>query len=87
MPIGVAGFVVGSRVIRETRAEAAQSAAVMRAFGNSFLDGFHLALLVAGLTLLVAAFVSWRYIPSGAPAREAALVPLGVEPQAEAAAI
>jgi EmrB/QacA subfamily drug resistance transporter len=49
---------------------AEQAAGVTRAFGTSFLDGFHLAVLVAGCVLLAAAYVSYRFIPSGAPQRE-----------------
>ena len=44
--------------------------AVLGAYRTAFLDGFHLALLVAGVVLLLAAAVSYRFIPSGAPARE-----------------
>jgi hypothetical protein len=44
--------------------------AVERVFGQSFMDGFHLALIFAGGVLLVAAFVANRFIPSGAPAHE-----------------
>ena len=47
----------------------AQAGAVKEAFGLAFLDGFHLALLVGGLVVLVAAFVSARFIPAGAPER------------------
>jgi hypothetical protein len=42
----------------------------MHAFGLAFVDGFHVALFVAALFLIVAAIVSWRFIPSGAPQRE-----------------
>ena len=61
----------------------AQQDAVKQAFGNSFLDGFHLAVLIAGLVLLAAAVISWRFIPSGAPQREH---PTTVETEAEVAA-
>lgn len=48
----------------------AQFQSVGRAFGDSFMSGFHLALVVAGSVLLVAAVVANRFIPSGAQARE-----------------
>jgi hypothetical protein len=48
----------------------AQAQGVLRAFDNAFLDGFHLALMVAGCVLLAAAYISYRFIPSGAPQRE-----------------
>ena len=47
-----------------------QAAGVGRAFNGAFLDGFHLACIVAGFVLLAAAFVAYRFIPSGAPQRE-----------------
>jgi MFS family permease len=47
-----------------------QSQQVGRAFGDAFLSGFHIALLVAGSVLLAAAFVAYRFIPSGKQARE-----------------
>ncbi len=47
-----------------------QTQQVGRAFGDAFLSGFHIALLVAGSVLLVAAFVAYRFIPSGKQARE-----------------
>ena len=40
-----------------------QAAAVGRAFGDAFLSGFRLALVVAGLALLAAAIVANRFIP------------------------
>jgi hypothetical protein len=40
-----------------------QAAAVGEAFGQAFLSGFRLALVVAGLALLVAAVVANRFIP------------------------
>jgi hypothetical protein len=52
-----------------------QAAAVQGAFGQSFLSGFHLALLVAACVLLFAAVVAYRWIPSGAAAHEAAVHP------------
>ncbi len=67
---------------------AAKQAAVQQAFGSSFLDGFHLAVLIAGLVLLAAAVISWRFIPSGAPQREHAGPPVPeAEATAEAAAV
>ncbi|MGH2530285.1 MAG: MFS transporter [Actinomycetota bacterium] len=47
-----------------------QVAGVRQAFGQSFMDGFHVALIVGGLVLLIAALVANRFIPSGAPSRE-----------------
>lgn len=47
-----------------------QVAGVQQAFGQSFMDGFHVALIVGGLVLLIAALVANRFIPSGAPSRE-----------------
>jgi EmrB/QacA subfamily drug resistance transporter len=55
-----------------------KAGAVMHAFGLAFVDGFQIALMVAAFFLIVAAFVSWRFIPSGAPQRVDA-VP-GAEP-------
>jgi DHA2 family methylenomycin A resistance protein-like MFS transporter len=40
-----------------------QAAAVGRAFGEAFVSGFRLALVVAGLALLAAALVANRFIP------------------------
>ena len=40
-----------------------QAAAVGRAFGDAFLSGFRLALVVAGFALLAAALVANRFIP------------------------
>ncbi len=48
-----------------------QHGAVLHAFGTSFLSGFHLAVLVGGSVLLVAAAVANRFIPSGAPKHDA----------------
>jgi EmrB/QacA subfamily drug resistance transporter len=62
-----------------------QAAAVQRAFGGSFIDGFHVAVIVAGVVLLIAAAISYRFIPSGAPKRDA-LAPPEIE-AAEAAAV
>jgi len=52
-----------------------QAGAVQAAFGSAFLDGFHLALLVASAVLYAAAVVAFRFIPSGAPEREQAPEP------------
>jgi EmrB/QacA subfamily drug resistance transporter len=56
-----------------------QQAAVFKGFGNAWIGGFHLALVIAGAVLLVAAFVSYRFIPHGAPERET----FGTAPQQE----
>jgi EmrB/QacA subfamily drug resistance transporter len=50
-----------------------KTAAVVRAFDLAFVDGFRIALVVAAFFLIVAAIVSWRFIPSGAPQREDAV--------------
>jgi EmrB/QacA subfamily drug resistance transporter len=42
-----------------------QAAAVGQAFNGAFLDGFRLALTVAGSVLLLAASVAYRWIPRG----------------------
>jgi hypothetical protein len=47
-----------------------QVVAVHQVFAQSFMDGFHLALIFAAAVLFVAAFVANRFIPSGAPAHE-----------------
>jgi MFS family permease len=47
-----------------------QIAGAFHAFAQSFLDGFQIALVVAGSVLLLAALIANRFIPSGAPARE-----------------
>jgi len=57
-----------------------KAGAVMHAFGLAFVDGFHIALMVAAFFLIVAAIVSWRFIPSGAPERVEAIP--GAEPVA-----
>ena len=57
-----------------------QTAAVGHAFNQAFVNGFHIALMVAAFFLIVAAIVSWRFIPSGAPQRTE--VVHGVEPVA-----
>jgi hypothetical protein len=48
----------------------AQSGAVLQAFGDAFMSGFHTALIVGGCVVLAAAIVANRFIPSGAPRRE-----------------
>jgi MFS transporter, DHA2 family, integral membrane protein len=40
-----------------------QQAGVFQAFTNSFMEGFHVALVVGGLVLVAAAFVANRFIP------------------------
>ena len=40
-----------------------QASAVVHAFGQSFMDGFHMALFLGGLVLVVAAFIANRFIP------------------------
>jgi hypothetical protein len=40
-----------------------QAAAVGQAFGDAFMSGFRLALLVAGMALLTAALIANRFIP------------------------
>ena len=40
-----------------------QIAGVTQAYGTAFMDGFHVALFVGGLVLLVAALVAYRFIP------------------------
>jgi EmrB/QacA subfamily drug resistance transporter len=52
-----------------------QAGAVQEAFGQSFLSGFRLALLVGACVLWFGAFVANRWIPSGAPRREIPLEP------------
>jgi EmrB/QacA subfamily drug resistance transporter len=47
-----------------------KTGAVAHLVSNAFLSGFHLALAVGGSTLLVAAIVSSRWIPSGAAAHD-----------------
>jgi len=48
-----------------------QAGAVMRAFGQAFMDGFHIALVTGGLVLVVAAILANRFIPGrdAVPAR------------------
>jgi EmrB/QacA subfamily drug resistance transporter len=45
---------------------------VAQAFGSSFMNGFHLALVVGGSVLLVAAVVAFAWIPSGGHHRDEA---------------
>jgi hypothetical protein len=45
---------------------------VQAAFGNAFMDGFHVALTVGGIILIAAAVVANRWIPSGGTPREVA---------------
>ncbi len=47
-----------------------QTGAVYQAFGDAFMSGFHVALIVGGCVLLVAAIVAYRFIPAGAPRAE-----------------
>jgi hypothetical protein len=47
-----------------------QQGAVVAAFRDSWMSGFRVSLLVAGLVLLVAAVVANRFIPGRAHARE-----------------
>ena len=60
---------------------AQQQAAVGQAFGDAFMSGFRVALLVAGAVLLVAALLANRFIPGREAVREAAPadVPVAVE--------
>jgi MFS family permease len=63
---------------------------VQEAFGRSFMDGFHLALLVAGGVLLAAAVVANRFIPgrARAPGRpEAAVEGAPARPETEGAVV
>jgi EmrB/QacA subfamily drug resistance transporter len=56
-----------------------QQATVGRAFGNAFLGGFRIALMVAGVVLLVAAVAANRFIPGrAAPHPSPAEVPEAV---------
>lgn len=48
-----------------------QQAAIFHAYQTSFMSGFHLALLFGSAVLFSAAFVAHRYVPSGAPQRDA----------------
>ena len=53
----------GELVVHGLGLSPAQETAVKAAFGQSFLDGFQIALLVGGLVLIVAAIVANRFIP------------------------
>jgi len=53
----------GQLDVRALGLDPQQAAAVGKAFGDAFLSGFRLALLVAGLALLAAAIVANRFIP------------------------
>jgi MFS family permease len=48
-----------------------QAAAVKAAYASAFMDGFHIALVVAGTVLLAAAYVAIRFIPGRVAARDA----------------
>ena len=61
---------------------AAQRAAVGTAFGDAFMSGFQVALLVAGSVLLVAAVVANRFIPGREALAEHHAEP-GAEPVGE----
>jgi EmrB/QacA subfamily drug resistance transporter len=43
---------------------------IRRAFSDSFMSGLHLSLMVGALIVFVAAVVTYRWIPAGAPQRE-----------------
>jgi EmrB/QacA subfamily drug resistance transporter len=45
---------------------------VVQAFSNAFMNGFHVAVVVAGAVMLVAAFAAFRFIPAGAHGADAA---------------
>ena len=49
-----------------------QIGAVFTRYGEAFMTGYHLALGVGALVLLLACFVAYRSIPSGAPKHDAA---------------
>jgi len=44
---------------------------VQAVFNNAFMDGFHVAVLVAGLVMFVAAAAAFRFIPAGAHGADA----------------
>ncbi|MEX0832593.1 MAG: MFS transporter [Actinomycetota bacterium] len=58
-----------------------QRVAVLSAFREAFMSGFHLALLVAAVVMAAAAFVAFRFVPGQAPTSEDAP---GAEPGREA---
>ena len=62
-----------------------QLAGVQQAFAQSFMSGFQLALIVAGIVLLVAALVANRFIPGREAHAEEMQRHTGREPSAEAA--
>ena len=51
-----------------------------QAFSDSFMSGFHLALIVAGAVLLAAAVVANIWIPSGPYRRPEQAIEAGAEP-------
>jgi hypothetical protein len=57
-----------------------QGLEVIGAFREAYMNGFHVAVAVAGAILLAAAFVANRYIPGRAAVRAAAEVPVTGEP-------
>jgi EmrB/QacA subfamily drug resistance transporter len=48
----------------------AQGIGVQQSFSDAWISGFHLALIIAGTVLILAAVISNRYIQHGAPERE-----------------
>jgi len=58
--------------------------AVGRAYDSAFISGFHLAVVVAAVLLLTGSYISYRFIPSGAPQREVAAQAPQVAPMAQA---
>jgi MFS family permease len=44
---------------------------VVAAFSDAFMSGFHVAVLVAGVVMYVAAFAAFRFIPAGAHGADA----------------
>jgi hypothetical protein len=54
-------YTPGERHITDYGAE--QQASIGQAFSSAFMDGFHIALVIGGLVLLVGAFVAHRFIP------------------------
>jgi hypothetical protein len=48
-----------------------QTAGVVHAYGQAFMDGFHVALFVGGVVLVIAAIVANRFIPGRETHREA----------------
>ena len=70
-------------IVQRLHLSSTQATAVGHQYGNAFIQGFHLALLVAAFFLFAAAIASFLYIPKGAPQREVATSP---KLEAEAAA-